>query len=175
MYAGDMTEGNILLNTTTSSSWLFLLGRIGCGTTMVLAMPMMLLPCRDCILKFLINRNNDPADVATEHTFLLHRRHDAEGDTAVAVSTLAIVAITYLGAVLAPGVAVVWSLCGSSMAFLISFLLPAACYLEIQGKASCSHDNEYRTFSAGLVIFSWVGATACTLQTVLGIINGSSL
>lgn len=46
-------------------------------------------------------------------------------------STLLIIGSCYWGAVRAPGVAFVWSLCGSSMAFLIAFILPAACYIQI--------------------------------------------
>jgi hypothetical protein len=74
-YAGSETQGNILLNVPTSRRhagggggdgdededehdddrageyYLFLLGRIGCGTTLMLAMPMMALPCREALLE----------------------------------------------------------------------------------------------------------------------------
>eukprot|EP00550_Attheya_septentrionalis_P004188 CAMPEP_0198299750 /NCGR_PEP_ID=MMETSP1449-20131203/45667_1 /TAXON_ID=420275 /ORGANISM="Attheya septentrionalis, Strain CCMP2084" /LENGTH=556 /DNA_ID=CAMNT_0044001385 /DNA_START=92 /DNA_END=1759 /DNA_ORIENTATION=+ len=46
-------------------------------------------------------------------------------------STVGIVSVCYLGAVAAPGVAIVWSLCGSSMAYIIAFILPAACYIRV--------------------------------------------
>jgi amino acid permease len=77
-YAGNETMGNILLNVPTSrlrrqrtgavgeyedsddeyddvhdavEYYLFLLGRIGCGTTLMLAMPLMALPCREALLE----------------------------------------------------------------------------------------------------------------------------
>lgn len=70
-YAGSETQGNILLNVPISRRrvggdggddnddyddhageyYLFLLGRIGCGTTMMLGLPMMALPCREALLE----------------------------------------------------------------------------------------------------------------------------
>mmetsp|Transcript_16254 Transcript_16254/g.29356 ORF Transcript_16254/g.29356 Transcript_16254/m.29356 type:complete len:541 (+) Transcript_16254:338-1960(+) len=59
LYARSSTEGNILLNVPTvrepgedeAEYYLFLLGRIGCGTTIVFAWPLMLLPCRESLLE----------------------------------------------------------------------------------------------------------------------------
>mmetsp|Transcript_31343 Transcript_31343/g.66522 ORF Transcript_31343/g.66522 Transcript_31343/m.66522 type:complete len:643 (-) Transcript_31343:92-2020(-) len=60
LYAGADVEGNILLNVPMGRSggdvddeeyWLFLLGRVGCGTTLMLAMPLMALPCREALLE----------------------------------------------------------------------------------------------------------------------------
>eukprot|EP00571_Detonula_confervacea_P014531 CAMPEP_0172308436 /NCGR_PEP_ID=MMETSP1058-20130122/9027_1 /TAXON_ID=83371 /ORGANISM="Detonula confervacea, Strain CCMP 353" /LENGTH=530 /DNA_ID=CAMNT_0013020851 /DNA_START=138 /DNA_END=1726 /DNA_ORIENTATION=+ len=59
LYAGSRTEGNILLNVPMARQagedegeyYLFLLGRIGCGITIMFAMPMMALPCREALLE----------------------------------------------------------------------------------------------------------------------------
>ena len=59
LYGGYDTRGNILLNVPMAKQrgedegeyYLFLLGRIGCGTTIMFAMPMMALPCRDSLLE----------------------------------------------------------------------------------------------------------------------------
>ena len=58
VYAGDDTAGNVLLNVPMSKEgvnasdyYLFLLGRIGCGITILVAMPMNLLPCRESLLE----------------------------------------------------------------------------------------------------------------------------
>ena len=59
LYAGSNTQGNILLNVPMGKQvgedngeyYLFLLGRIGCGTTIVFAMPLMALPCREALLE----------------------------------------------------------------------------------------------------------------------------
>jgi amino acid permease len=87
-YAGSETQGNILLNVPTSRRhagggdgdgddddrageyYLFLLGRIGCGITLMLAMPMMALPCREALLEVVDVR--------------FHRSHHANNDDVVA-------------------------------------------------------------------------------------------
>lgn len=173
MYAGDTTQGNILLNTAADTTdWMLFLGRVGCGITIMLAMPMMLLPCRESILEVVdacfvsTGRGmSEESPLLVSHSNKLTRNHAVLH----VGSTLAIVVVTYLGAVVAPGVAIVWSLCGSSMAFLISFILPAACYLEIDKMGS------YKVFSLVLLAFAILGATSCTIQTTIGIFDGSSV
>jgi len=80
-------------------------------------------------------------------------------------STLTILFLCYIGAVIAPGVAIVWSLCGSSLAFLVQYIIPAACYIKIRAKRK----GHFRTN----ILFAWIllwtsilGAIACTAQTV---------
>jgi len=60
IYAGNDTKGNILLNvpmTRTGNAeddgdyYIFLVGRIGYGLTILMATPMILLPCRDALLE----------------------------------------------------------------------------------------------------------------------------
>ena len=176
LYAGEKTEGNILINIANDTTdWMFFIGRIGCGITIMLAMPMMLLPCRESLLEVLDVLFVQVIKV-TERTPLNHRlmmQTLTIGNRNPYVhygTTLAIVIVTYLGAVVAPGVALVWSLCGSSMAFLISFILPSACYLEIGN----GMDSDYRIFSSALLIIAVVGAIACTIQTLFGIVFGYS-
>lgn len=50
LYAGDKTKGNILKNCDTAGDFNLLLGQIGCGTMVVLAIPMLMLPCRSSLL-----------------------------------------------------------------------------------------------------------------------------
>lgn len=80
-------------------------------------------------------------------------------------ATVMISAGSYFGAVTVPGVAFVWSIIGSSIAMLIGFIIPAACYLKLRG-----HKGLWtRGLNLGalvLLIFSLVGAVACTAQTV---------
>jgi hypothetical protein len=201
LFARAATQGNILLNCMSrdddSIDWMFLLGRIGCGITIMLALAMMMLPCRDSLLEavgdlMMVSSSTteaSPDTMAGEGTSLLRASSHGPGDaarlphartTAIAFSlldnplvhygsTLAIALLCYLGAVVAPGVAVVWSLCGSSMAFLIAFLLPAACYVELErkkGRAALPW-TYWNMFSWFLIAFSIVGGTACTWQTIL--------
>jgi hypothetical protein len=202
LFAQEATEGNILLNCNHDTDWMFLLGRIGCGITIMLALAMMMLPCRDSLLEvvdLIVLSSTAKAEAlpetmpAGEETSLLRAsRTDEEGaallshastpTTASSIqgiplvhygSTLGITLLCYLGAVLAPGVAIVWSLCGSSMAFLIAFLLPAACYVELEKKRRASNSSDtkpwtyWKVFSWFLIAFSIVGGTACTTQTIL--------
>ena len=59
LYAGSSTQGNILRNVPVGKRdgedngeyYLFLLGRVGIGTTIMLAMPLMALPCREALLE----------------------------------------------------------------------------------------------------------------------------
>jgi hypothetical protein len=48
------------------------------------------------------------------------------------VSTLGIVVVCYVFAVLVPGFAIVWDIAGSSMTFLIQFIVPSACYIRLK-------------------------------------------
>lgn len=174
LYAGDTTKGNILLNVANETTdYIFFIGRIGCGITIMLAIPMILLPCRQSILAVIdAIVGMSPIQEVTEQTPLYQSpivMTVGRSSCIHIASTLAILVITYLGAVVTPGVAIVWSLCGSSMAFLIAFILPAACYLEI-GKV----DTTYRTFSFALLVFAVLGATACSVQTTLRLLKGSS-
>jgi hypothetical protein len=60
LYAGEAVDGNILNNVPIGTNasgqendqiWLFTLGRLGIGLTIVLALPLMALPCRDSLLE----------------------------------------------------------------------------------------------------------------------------
>jgi amino acid permease len=66
MYAGNITDGNILNNCDSSVDNFLLLGEVGCGITLMLAMPMMLLPCRSSLLEVLDVLVNGPHHVAID-------------------------------------------------------------------------------------------------------------
>ena len=186
------TEGNILINLMNQNDFVVLAGRVGCGVTILMAMPLMVLPCRrnilellDCYMEWRSNPYSEgqqgdsvSAHHATERTLLidpLHRRSDSLEERLSLVghpaahygSTLAIVVVCYMAAVVAPGVAFVWSLCGSGMAFAIAFVLPGAYFLQIQRKYGCGDGR--RAWSAlawVLVLIPTVAAVACTFQTI---------
>jgi len=83
------------------------------------------------------------------------------------VSTALLVVVGYIAAVAVPGVATVWSICGSSMAILISFIIPAACYLKIRWNQSQARSR----VASCLLVFSTLAAIVCTAQTVSDIIG----
>ena len=210
LYAGSSTKGNILLNCDHNSDFFFFLGRLGCGVTIMLALAMITLPCRDSGLEVVQTimhgpkvTSSDTADstclttemtkskfpVVHEETPLLasiiEERHDDQEEESQRPpfdifdntwvhygSTFAIVALCFAGAAAAPSVATVWSLCGSSMAFVIAFLLPAACYIQIiiQKQQRDPEGLVWQPFSWFLVAFSIIGSIACTAQTVVRLV-----
>jgi amino acid permease len=200
-YARDKTQGNILLNCNSSEDnkdWVMILGRIGFGITIMFAMGMMIIPCRDCCFQVLHQLHPVPSVEEASHGLnkdFADDDHFCGEQSELLVSnsitspdqdqtgldkqrenrfiwhyglTLVIVLITYLGAALAPGVAIVWSLCGSSMAFAISFFLPAIFYAKLQ--TSGSKGTNYLVWF--LINFSIIGAVLCTGQTILRISSG---
>jgi len=82
-------------------------------------------------------------------------------------STFVIGSSAFFAAVAAPGVAVVWSILGSSIAMIIGFIVPSACYLKIRG----SKGSARRTSAWALLIFSTILAIVCTYQTIVDIMK----
>jgi hypothetical protein len=78
-------------------------------------------------------------------------------------STASILAFTYTAAVLVPGVSAVWSICGSSMAVWIAFIVPTACFLKIREHKGLTNQ------ACGawiLLLFSLVAMVICTKEAV---------
>ncbi|CAJ1937952.1 unnamed protein product [Cylindrotheca closterium] len=209
LYARDDTDGNILNNISASGGLFFLLGRLGCGVTIMLAMAMILLPCRSSLMEVLNMLLQDSSDTAKhdagtqvsshvtgEETPLL--ASEAGDDKQVTVlgttqyfheqsktmdkyywwihytCTFGIVIFCYVIAIHVPGVAVVWSVCGSFLAFLIAFTLPCAFYLKLQHESEQMPDNATKAlvaFSWFLLVTSSIAAIACTIQTTMGFLK----
>ncbi len=53
LYAGINTQGNILKNCDITDDFNLLLGKLGCGMMVILAIPLMMLPCRSCLLEII--------------------------------------------------------------------------------------------------------------------------
>ena len=86
-------------------------------------------------------------------------------------STFGLILCAYIVGVSVPGVAVVWSIVGSSMALIIGFVIPCACYLKIRTHKKLNP----RSFSAWLLlIFSIAASVICTAQTLARINAGES-
>uniref|UniRef100_A0A7S4AYE5 Amino acid transporter transmembrane domain-containing protein n=1 Tax=Pseudo-nitzschia australis TaxID=44445 RepID=A0A7S4AYE5_9STRA len=60
LLAGSKTDGNILNNCDTANNLNLLLGQMGCGTMVVLAIPIMTIPCRSSLLEVLDVLVNGP-------------------------------------------------------------------------------------------------------------------
>ena len=81
--------------------------------------------------------------------------------------TMTIATYAFIGAVSVPGVAVVWSILGSSLGMIIGFIVPAACYLRIRGGKGLGRKTNMGAFA--LLVVSIVLAVVCTIQAISGI------
>lgn len=79
------------------------------------------------------------------------------------LSTLAILATTYVMAVGVPGVGIVWRIAGSSVTLVIGFIIPCSCYLKIRSKKSV---NPRSVGASLLLMFSIVSSVVCTVRTL---------
>jgi amino acid permease len=205
LYAYDDTKGNILLNFDPTDR-VILLGRVGYGVTLMAAIPMVAVPCRDALLSlapqynawkyqrtdYYINAYPQAQAVAlheskvSERTVLVRKESDnihtappsiaapsrcekqedvTNNKVAYYFATSVILLFAFAGATLAPGVAAVWSICGSGMAFIIAFILPAACYIKIRHERK-GHGHRIIVISWILLLSAVVSAIACTIQTL---------
>lgn len=78
-------------------------------------------------------------------------------------STLMILVSCYTGATKVDQVAVIWTLLGSSLAFLIAFILPFGCFIVIESNVQGrdKHDGWIKLATVGLIL-SILGALICT-------------
>ncbi len=83
-------------------------------------------------------------------------------------STMMIISMAFFVAVFVPGVAVVWSVLGSSLGMIIGFIIPSACYLKIREKKGIYRRTNFAAMV--LLIFSITIAVICTGQTVMGLL-----
>jgi lipopolysaccharide export LptBFGC system permease protein LptF len=84
-----------------------------------------------------------------------------------------IISTCYLGAVAVNGVDVVWSFIGSSMAFVIAFILPCGAFIAIEKSLQMFADGEELQSKSikiawVILIFSVIGVFVCTLNSVFG-------
>jgi amino acid permease len=192
LYAGEKVSGNILNSITSDGDWLFFLGRLGCGITLTLAMPLMVLPCRENLLKLIDVVVNGPHAVETDEELPLiinnvkKKVSDNNEDNVSSnnkgkrldgniwfryLVTLGMINTSYLISIRIPGVAVVWSLAGSSMAFFIAFILPGACYLQIQHRYPHQESRVWLWFSYGLVAVFPLVSIVCTSQSIFRLLS----
>ena len=87
------------------------------------------------------------------------------------LSTLFILVITYSVAITVPGVALVWSIVGSSMAVWIAFVVPTMCFLRIRQHKGLTMQALY----AWMLLFAaLIAMVLCTQQAIANAIAASS-
>ncbi|GMH51647.1 hypothetical protein TrRE_jg13429, partial [Triparma retinervis] len=92
------------------------------------------------------------------------KSQDAGGAALHFLVTLAIAATCYMGASFCPGVSTVWSICGSSLGFVIAYILPAACYLKVRARRKGWNARVGGAWA--MLAVSTVGMAVCTTQAV---------
>ena len=105
---------------------------------------------------------------------IVQQKEDVEEAASPAVhvlSTFSILLFGYICAVAVPGVGIVWRICGSSMALIIGFFIPAACYLKIRSRKKI---NPRSIAAWTMTVFSVVASIVCTLHVVADARLGSS-
>ncbi|CBJ28443.1 conserved unknown protein [Ectocarpus siliculosus] len=180
LYAYEGTKDDILLNFAPSDR-VMIVGRLGMGLTMLVAITILVLPCRDIV--FLVmdsvaeklqewcagGKEYLPVDgtgevlttpggtmVTKTRAFFLAVRHVG--------TTVAIMGFSLFCALSVPGVGVVWSICGSSVGFMICYLLPGVFYLKIRWH------KQFNIRKAGaflVVVVSSLAIVICTRHAVL--------
>mmetsp|Transcript_5528 Transcript_5528/g.7619 ORF Transcript_5528/g.7619 Transcript_5528/m.7619 type:complete len:490 (+) Transcript_5528:240-1709(+) len=186
LYAYDKTSDNIF-NNFASSDKLLLVGRLGLFITLMCAMPMMVLPCRENSLLLLgdtckalkmcdtsaTTEETLPLDPGLERqsfsemTRELDKKDKCCGDPCGllthVMSTVGIVVFALYLAICIPGVAVVWSIAGSTLGLLFSFVLPAACYLKMRWEKKHS---KVKVGAMIMLVLSSILMVFCTIQSV---------
>jgi len=82
-------------------------------------------------------------------------------------ATFGILVACYVAAILANGVEIVWDISGSSMVFLIQFILPAACYVKLKLRSTRRKSGKHLVLAWALLILGIVMAILCTTQVAL--------
>jgi len=103
-----------------------------------------------------------------EYTVSAEEKNTQDNDPVVHfVVTMTMAMYAFFGAVSVPGVAVVWSILGSSLGMIIGFIVPAACYLRIRGRKGMGRITNIGAFA--LLVVSIVLAVVCTTQAIGGL------
>ncbi|KAG5175402.1 transmembrane amino acid transporter protein-domain-containing protein [Tribonema minus] len=198
-YAYGNTQDDILLNFAPSDK-VVVWGRLGLGITMLVAIPMLLLPCRDAFeelasqlyevvtAKFSARKttpliSGNGASSSRGNYSSLNGELGATGsfdtssmDANVAaalrrvmkaarhfMTTVGLMIFCLFFAVSIPGVALVWSICGSSVGFFVSFGLPALFYLKIRAKKAF---NIRKLAAWVMLIVTCFASVLCTYNAI---------
>ena len=122
-------------------------------------------------------------NVDVETTSLLNKSKAAENESIVidvdSVHPLLHISLTifiaflcFVSATFCPGVSTVWSICGSSLGFIIAYIIPSACYIKLrQWKKGFFNPRILGAWV--MLIFSTFLMISCSYQAVHRLIQGS--
>ncbi|CAM9573705.1 unnamed protein product [Discosporangium mesarthrocarpum] len=175
LYAYENTKDDILLNFSPADP-VMLLGRVGMGLTMLVAITMMTLPCRDVIyevagvIEGAIMACCTPSGYDALNTPGTPGSPGSSLNSCFKVSlirhvgtTLGLLLFCLFCATSVPGVGIVWSICGSSVGFLVCYLLPALLYLKIRAHKKM---NARKVGAWAVILVTLVAMYFCTKHAV---------
>lgn len=165
-----------ILNNFSHHDDLINLGRVGLAITVLLSLPLLFLPCRSTIHRLItlvstfkaqnlhkqqnaiLNKN-----ALHEHTPLLSPARPPSTMYHI-ILTVSILTISICIAFSLPGVAVVWSIMGSTVGILIAYVIPTISYLTIRTQKPFT---DLRKVSATILFLASLFAfTICTYQAL---------
>jgi hypothetical protein len=122
----------------------------------------------DSYSSFSADRSEAGIDVEQNHTVPVEEDLQDRNAFVHVGTTIVIASYAFFGAVSVPGVAIVWSVLGSSLGMLVGFIIPCACYLKIRGTKGMKRRTNFGALA--LLVFSIVVAVVCTGQTIWGLL-----
>eukprot|EP00667_Euglena_gracilis_P010231 EG_transcript_10414 len=176
LFARGDTCDNVLANFCNTDR-LATVGRCALFLTLTFNLPLLVIPCRANVERALERLRGSAAEVPPDLVPLATDLPPASGGwrdgTAIrrALLTVLIVSSACLAACCVPGVAVVWTLTGSTVSLSVAFLMPCAFYLKLRAHKPW---NRRTVGAAALLAVAALTAAVCTLEAVKRIVTGKS-
>lgn len=167
-------RSNILLNYSSDDPLLFV-GRVALTFTVSTGISLMVHPCRGAVRNIARNilsagagerfRTGDRAErpPAPEASC-------AGGTTRSTVEAFLLQLTAGVSAIYIPEVTTVWSILGSTVCMLVSFVFPAACYLSIRRRSSWTTCPKCWA-SIALLVWGIVMCVVCTIQSAVEVLT----
>lgn len=156
-----------ILNNFSNNDDLINAGRLGLVITVLLSLPLLVLPCRATLYRLLLeiqqlrgnpssNENmrlldDEPVVLNQESPLLMH-----------CALTITIIVCAVFMAFSVPGVSVVWSVMGSTVGILIAYVIPSMSYIRIRHEKPNTDDRKRAAWV--LFVFGSIAMVVCSIQ-----------
>jgi amino acid permease len=150
----DETDGNVL-NNFDNDDPVISVGRIALSCSLLLAFPLMILPTRasmHSLLVMMFDKNGSSVLEQPRHALAVR----------LVETTFLVVVIVSVG-VSVDNVVIVWNFCGSTVAILVSLILPALFYLRIRRP---TRQSSMTIPAYILLVFGVISLVLCTVGAI---------
>ena len=186
MYAYDLDVGvsDNILNNFSNGDILINIGRAGLLMSLLLSIPLLILPCRDSILKLwkefaspseramstsARDRLLPPSRIPSDVSYVSVTPERPPSTRAHITVTCLIILATFSLMVLVPDIATVWNLTGSTVSIILGFIMPSAFYLKLTRESMWT---SRRKQTMCLLVFSCIVFVCCTIESVYSAATG---